>query len=309
MQTTVAITIILAQIVLAIDQWGPSVSFGPSTSRIIYAKTTIIPGHFPPVSSTVGPLFLWPGMSNGTGDLIQTTLEAWPDNSWCGATSGQWCADASDFGSFGQLSGTATAVNYDDHITIEYALQSDQVTWVQTVSSLQLNKVISTFSHQDGPMMHTGFGFGTECDSNSYTIDNQYYINTILKFENADPNFGSTVSVGNGGFANGPYGKYSGLQTLDGGLTWTVDIITLGAMVPTGPQSGPPTITSTTTTTTTTTAVKTTTTTAATTSKTTSGSSSCSALYGQCGGIGWTGPTCCASGTCTFSNDWYSQCV
>ncbi|KZW02447.1 carbohydrate esterase family 5 protein [Exidia glandulosa HHB12029] len=34
------------------------------------------------------------------------------------------------------------------------------------------------------------------------------------------------------------------------------------------------------------------------------------AKYGQCGGIGWTGPTVCASGsTCVKSNDWYSQCL
>ncbi|RFU30056.1 hypothetical protein B7463_g6291, partial [Scytalidium lignicola] len=32
--------------------------------------------------------------------------------------------------------------------------------------------------------------------------------------------------------------------------------------------------------------------------------------YGQCGGQGYTGPTVCASGsTCTYSNDWYSQCL
>ncbi|KAF3909537.1 Exoglucanase-6A [Arthrobotrys entomopaga] len=35
-----------------------------------------------------------------------------------------------------------------------------------------------------------------------------------------------------------------------------------------------------------------------------------SPLYGQCGGIGWNGPTSCVSGsTCVFSNDYYSQCV
>ncbi|EJD43586.1 soluble quino protein glucose dehydrogenase [Auricularia subglabra TFB-10046 SS5] len=32
--------------------------------------------------------------------------------------------------------------------------------------------------------------------------------------------------------------------------------------------------------------------------------------YGQCGGIGWTGPTVCAAGsTCKKQNDWYSQCL
>jgi hypothetical protein len=32
--------------------------------------------------------------------------------------------------------------------------------------------------------------------------------------------------------------------------------------------------------------------------------------YGQCGGQGWTGSGTCASGsTCTYSNQWYSQCL
>ncbi|KAF3933710.1 hypothetical protein ABW19_dt0203379 [Dactylella cylindrospora] len=35
-----------------------------------------------------------------------------------------------------------------------------------------------------------------------------------------------------------------------------------------------------------------------------------SPVYGQCGGIGWTGPTTCASGsTCVYSNPYYSQCI
>ncbi|KAF8498006.1 endoglucanase [Gautieria morchelliformis] len=35
-----------------------------------------------------------------------------------------------------------------------------------------------------------------------------------------------------------------------------------------------------------------------------------SAVYGQCGGTGWTGPTTCVSGsTCTLSNPYYSQCL
>jgi len=33
-------------------------------------------------------------------------------------------------------------------------------------------------------------------------------------------------------------------------------------------------------------------------------------LYGQCGGIGWTGPTVCAAGsTCIETNEYYSQCL
>ena len=45
------------------------------------------------------------------------------------------------------------------------------------------------------------------------------------------------------------------------------------------------------------------------TGSTGTGSGTCSALYGQCGGIGWTGPTCCSSGTCKESNSYYSQCL
>ncbi|KAK8096265.1 alpha-L-arabinofuranosidase axhA [Apiospora kogelbergensis] len=35
----------------------------------------------------------------------------------------------------------------------------------------------------------------------------------------------------------------------------------------------------------------------------------CASIYQQCGGNGYSGPTCCSSGTCTASNEWYSQCV
>ncbi|KAI0176828.1 endoglucanase-like protein II [Pestalotiopsis sp. NC0098] len=46
------------------------------------------------------------------------------------------------------------------------------------------------------------------------------------------------------------------------------------------------------------------------TSAASSGSNSGSvALYGQCGGINYSGSTECASGTCTVMNDYYSQCV
>ncbi|KAK4032709.1 carbohydrate esterase [Parachaetomium inaequale] len=40
-----------------------------------------------------------------------------------------------------------------------------------------------------------------------------------------------------------------------------------------------------------------------------SGGGSCSSLWGQCGGQGWAGPTCCSQGTCKAANQWYSQCL
>lgn len=40
-----------------------------------------------------------------------------------------------------------------------------------------------------------------------------------------------------------------------------------------------------------------------------SGTGSCAAMYGQCGGIGFSGATCCSAGTCKVSNDYFSQCL
>ncbi|KAK6360608.1 hypothetical protein TWF730_006745 [Orbilia blumenaviensis] len=46
-----------------------------------------------------------------------------------------------------------------------------------------------------------------------------------------------------------------------------------------------------------------------TSSTTTTGSSGTGApLWGQCGGLGWVGPTTCASGKCVSTNAYYSQC-
>jgi endoglucanase len=63
--------------------------------------------------------------------------------------------------------------------------------------------------------------------------------------------------------------------------------------------------------TTSTTSAKSSTTSAKTsTTSTTSSSGGTAPEYGQCGGVGWTGPTACASGTtCNVLNAYYSQCL
>jgi MYXO-CTERM domain-containing protein len=91
-----------------------------------------------------------------------------------------------------------------------------------------------------------GFGFATEADADSFTIDTQYYLCTELDFADADPHFGAT-GVGGIGAQKGATGMGSGigtaknLHTPDGGRTWLVDLITLPAMNPQGPQTPPPT--------------------------------------------------------------------
>ncbi|GAB7352485.1 hypothetical protein MBLNU459_g2891t2 [Dothideomycetes sp. NU459] len=229
MRVTLLPVLALTSISLAIpaniakrDNWGGSVSLGPTKSNIINAVTTLIPGLPPP--SQAGELFLWPGMSNGTGDLIQTTLEQWPDNSWCGATNGeQWCVRASLFGSFGQLDGLASPVSADDHVKIVYNRESDGVTWTQNVTNALTGAKLSTFAHESGLM--TGWGTGTECDSNcNSTISEQYYLNTTITLEAADTTFGNTISSAGGA-------TYTGLKSTEGGKVWSIESIHIPAVI------------------------------------------------------------------------------
>jgi len=46
------------------------------------------------------------------------------------------------------------------------------------------------------------------------------------------------------------------------------------------------------------------------TTTTTTTTMSCAGIWGQCGGVGWTGPTCCIGGTtCMEKSEHYSQCL
>ncbi|KAL6233220.1 hypothetical protein BDW75DRAFT_252152 [Aspergillus navahoensis] len=204
------------------DTWGGSVSLGPTKSTIVHAVTTIIPGPAPETQN--GVLFLWPGMSNGTGDLIQATLESWESNAWCGAGSGEWCVRASVFGSFGQLDGDAGVAKGDDQVKIEYTLQDDQDTWLQNVTNADTGEVLSTYSHTSGPYM-TGYGTGTECNEDcTGTSSDQKYINTVITLAEADSTFGDTIASAGGA-------TYSGLSSSEGGKVWTIESIVLPAMV------------------------------------------------------------------------------
>ncbi|KAJ3132636.1 hypothetical protein HK100_005151 [Physocladia obscura] len=97
-----------------------------------------------------------------------------------------------------------------------------------------------------------------------------------------------------------------------------------GSSASTTTATAAPTTTTTTTTTATTTIAKSTTTTTVarstttttttkltTTTTTTTAGGNCSVKWGQCGGIFWTGPTCCTASTCTpqAGNPYYSQCL
>lgn len=197
-------------------------SLGPTKSTIVKAVTTIIPGATPPNQN--GMLTVWPGMSNGTGHLVQTTLESWPDNAWCGAKKGEWCVRASLFGSFGQLDGPASPVRGDQKVRIAYTLLNDRDTWRQEVTDADTGKQLSFFEYKSGPYMR-GYGTGTECNNNcSPTIAEQRYINTEITLAGADPSFGNTI-------ATAQKATYKGLTSTNGGKVWKIKEIRIPAMV------------------------------------------------------------------------------
>ncbi|KAG8878348.1 hypothetical protein FRB98_006270 [Tulasnella sp. 332] len=147
---------------------------------------------------------------------------------------------------------------------------------------------------------------------------------TGVILSNVEFTSGNTVSVSSGadevdvncgsGACTGTW-NWSGLTT-SGGDAGTINYSGITGY----PNSGTVTTTKTTTTTsktstttTTTKATTTTTTTKATTTTSTTATSTATgtvAEYYQCGGIGYTGSTVCASPyVCTYSNDYYSQCL
>ncbi|KAL0576506.1 hypothetical protein V5O48_005481 [Marasmius crinis-equi] len=202
------------------DTWGPAFSLGPTAknSAVIESETTFIPGL--PPTNPQNALFLWPGVSNGTSGLIQSGADQLQDQkAYCGANATQWCVSASYFGVGGQKSGPLVPVQGTSEIYIHYKLASDQRTWDQTV--MVGGKVISTLQSFDGPLIQGGWGTGTECQQNCRgTISTQTYKNTKITLSVADPNFKNTLGVGAGV-------QHTGLQTADGGKTWTVTQITI----------------------------------------------------------------------------------
>ncbi|KAJ7275079.1 hypothetical protein C8J57DRAFT_1714782 [Mycena rebaudengoi] len=218
---TITSIVLLSALSVSADTWGGALSLGPAKTNIIKATTTIVPGAAPVPQN--GNLFLWPGMSNGTGDLIQSTLESWPDeNAWCGAKLGEWCVRASVFGSFGQIDGVAGVVKPTDAVLIDYTLQSNRNTWSQTVSIA--GKVVTSLNHDSGPFMK-GWGTGTECNNGcSGTIAVQTYTNTVITLDAADPTFGSTLRLSAGA-------TFTGLTNEQSGKVWKIASISVPKMV------------------------------------------------------------------------------
>lgn len=218
------------------DSWGPAFSLGASKQPIIQTTTTIYPGA--PPSDQTGYLFVWLGMSNGTGDLIQSIIGSYPaGTSECSGPNADtaWCISSEVYGNnaegypnqwVGAL--TTADTNYTNGIKLNYTLiDKESYLWLQTMEDAVTGALLSTFNKTSGPML----GWGTAIELDDYngvaatgTVSKQSYINSTIILESADPTFIDTLGAGEGVV-------HTDMLTTDGGITWTIANITIPAMV------------------------------------------------------------------------------
>lgn len=112
------------------DSWGAAFSLGPAKQEIISTTTIIYPGAMP--ADQAGYLFVWLGISNGTGDLIQSIIGSYPaSGSECSKPNANttWCISSEVYGLtsngypnqwVGDL--TTADTNYANGIKLNYTL-------------------------------------------------------------------------------------------------------------------------------------------------------------------------------------------
>ncbi|KAL5522485.1 hypothetical protein ACEPAG_8501 [Sanghuangporus baumii] len=203
-----------------------------SNSSIQKVSTTFNPGIPPP--GQISSLKLYPGLSNGTGDLFLTSIESWPDQSWCGGTIIQWCIRTQVFSQQETTFGQFAPLNANQSLSIVFERSADGSNWTQSVTVN--DQVVSQLSFPSGPM--TLFGMTTECDGGcAMTVSPQIYSNTTIELLAPDISWNSSEVVGSqiygGEGVDNIIGQQptivTGLSSQDGQV-WTVEEIVIPAL-------------------------------------------------------------------------------
>lgn len=215
------------------DSWGAAFSLGPAKQEIIQTTTTIYPGKMP--ANQEAYLFAWLGISNGTGDLIQSIVGSYPaGGSECGGQEGAdttWCISSEVYGSGYQYTGELTTadLNYENGILLNYTLvDSSTYLWTQTMSDAVSGTLLSSFNKTSGPML--GWGTALECNDSdggktcTGTDQHQYYLDSTIILKEADSTFIQTLGAGTGV-------THTDMTTTDGGKTWIIEKIVIPPMV------------------------------------------------------------------------------
>lgn len=71
----------------------------------------------------------------------------------------------------------------------------------------------------------TMFNTAVECQDCTPPVDPQYWVDTTITLSGADENFGDTPYQSN-------HATNTPLTTADGGITWTIDTVTIPVVAP-----------------------------------------------------------------------------
>ncbi|PSR79069.1 hypothetical protein BD289DRAFT_108781 [Coniella lustricola] len=215
--------------------WGPVCGFYQTDSEITSSVSTIYPGAKP--SDQKGYMFNWIGLTNSTGDLVQSIVGSYPTGaSECeGQTDANsaWCISSEVYGvnsqdETTQFVGTLTTAdaNYENGIVITYTL-ADKATylWNQTMHDAVTGDLLSSYSKTSGAfsLWNTAVEL-QDYDGNapSGLTEDQYYVNTTITLEPADAQYGDNMYTEYGCTHTTP-------TTSDGGKTWFIEKITAPA--------------------------------------------------------------------------------
>ncbi|KAF2235868.1 hypothetical protein EV356DRAFT_575393 [Viridothelium virens] len=234
-QIFATILAISATLVSAKPRHDDSITFGPTIyasgkQDIIKFVTTTYPGAIPSNQKGNG-LFLWPGLTNSTGDLIQSVVGSYPPGaSECSGANvnTEWCISSEVYGldasgNTNQFVGQLTTLDAtpSNGLKITYTLTDPSAyTWTQVVTDAVTGKEMATYTKNSGPM--TIFEASVECQDCSPTIADQTYVNTTITFAEADKTWSSVPEAESGATFTTP-------TTSDGGVTWTIAKITFPA--------------------------------------------------------------------------------
>ncbi|KAF2150364.1 hypothetical protein K461DRAFT_322822 [Myriangium duriaei CBS 260.36] len=210
--------------------WGPTLTTGRFSADITSFSTTTYPGA--PPATQKGGLFMWPGLiNNDAGDLIQSIVGQYPPGqSECQGTNEdhEWCISSEVYhpSSSGtvQLVGTKLTLDANPTQGVKFVYKltdGSKGDWTQTATDARTGTQLATYSYKSG--QKNEFQIAVECQDCTPTVNDSTYVDTVVTFASAVPDFASQLYSGGGA-------TYSKPTTSDGGKTWTISKITMPKM-------------------------------------------------------------------------------
>lgn len=229
----------------------------------------------------------------GAPQNVQTASEIINENVWFST-------------SFNQYATNTKLLPFDHHMLDGlvaprglFNIDNSGYEWLGPWSSWGCNLAGHTIYEALGVPDHFGFSMSSNHAHCSFPSEQQADLTAFINKFLLDQNTNTSIESNYGGVS---FPTSSWITWSNPDLTGSTSTVTSASTT-----TGPKTTTSTTTVSTTTVS---TTTVSTTTTSAPGGSSTGAAHWGQCGGLGWTGPTTCVSPyTCQVSNPYYSQCL